>query len=72
MSGEVCPYLERRVEEGRSRFYCRARGGAPVDPALAPCLLSPRERAALCPDYARAALRDLAARAAARAERLAA
>ena len=71
MSEGICPYLERRVEEGRSRFYCRARGGAPVDPALAPCLLLPAERAGLCPDYARAALRDLAARAAARAERLA-
>ena len=68
MSGGVCPYLER-VEEGRSRFYCRAKGGAPVDPALAPCLLS---WVGLCPDYAKAVIRDLAARAAARTERLAA
>lgn len=67
MSEGICPYLERRVEEGKSRFYCRARGGSPVDPALAPCLLSFTD----CPDYAKAALRDLAARAAARAERLA-
>ena len=67
MSGGVCPYLERRVEEGRSRFYCRAKGGDQVDPALAPCLLSWVE----CPDYAKAVIRDLAARAAARAEQLA-
>jgi hypothetical protein len=72
MSEAICPYLERRVEGGKSRFYCGARGGAPVDPALAPCLLGARERAGLCPDYAKTALRDLAARAAARAERLAA
>jgi hypothetical protein len=71
VSGEICPYLERRVEEGRSRFYCGARGGAPASPALEPCLLAPMERARLCPDYAKAALRDLAAKAAARAERLA-
>lgn len=70
MSGEICPYLERRVEEGKSRFYCRARGGE-ASPALEPCLLSAFERARLCPDFARAALRDLAAKAAARAERLA-
>jgi hypothetical protein len=61
MSAGICPYLERRVEEGRGRFYCRARGGAPASPGLEPCLLAPTERAQLCPDYAKAA----------RAERLA-
>jgi hypothetical protein len=53
VSGEICPYLERRVEEG-SRFYCKARGGAPASPALEPCLLAAFERARLCPDYAKA------------------
>jgi hypothetical protein len=63
-----CPYLKRLSE---NRFYCEAKKKQRVDPALEPCLLSAWERANYCADYRKALLRDAAAKAATRAERIA-